>query len=110
MTATAAATAVVAVDVSVAVAVVLLQELVVAVDVSVAIAVVFLEIAVASIDVRNYAEADVIALPERVALADENGDGLLCIKKFAPNNGQDQKNGVGFSATMINDNRLGGNG
>jgi hypothetical protein len=66
--------------------------------------------AVASIDVRNYSEEDVAALPARVALADKNGDGLLCVKKFEPNNGQDQKNGIGFSATMINDNRLGGNG
>jgi hypothetical protein len=66
--------------------------------------------AVASVDTRNYSEEDVAALPERVASVDQNGDGLLCVKKFAPNNGQDQKNGSGFSATMINDNRLGGNG
>jgi hypothetical protein len=66
--------------------------------------------AVASIDTRNYSTEDVAALPGRVAAADANGDGLLCVKKFAPNNGQDNKNGTAFSATMINDNRLGGNG
>ena len=66
--------------------------------------------AVATIDVRNYSDEALAALPERVAAADRNGDGFLCVKKFEPNRGQDNKNGTGYSATMINDNRLGGNG
>jgi hypothetical protein len=69
-----------------------------------------IEQAVAAIDTRNYSAEQLAALPGRVADADKNGDGLLCVKKFDPNNGQDNKNGTGFSATMINDNRLGGNG
>ena len=46
--------------------------------------------AVASVDHRIYDAAEWQALQIRMASADENGDGLLCIKHYKPNQGQDK--------------------
>jgi hypothetical protein len=67
--------------------------------------------AIAAIDYRGRTPEQMAATAEQIRAADKNGDELLCVKKFDANNGQDNKRGLtGYQATMINDNRLGGNG
>ena len=66
------------------------------------------EQAVNLLDVRRYTAEQIAQLPANIAALDDNGDGLVCLKQFTPNQGQDMKTGFDdFVHSAINDNVAG---
>jgi len=72
---------------------------------------------IARVDDRIYTAAEWAELSVLIAAEDGNGDGLLCSKQYAPNNGQDKQwigpedEGVSdYVITLILDNKAVGRG